>query len=152
MKEGHLSNEGENSISSPANVPRTSPCDNSNSNQDFKFQCTNSNNSDGKYKLETSNDYVLKVEETNSENRLLIDDQFRDAKQVYILQQSNNTDKYFYCNLCGKSYDNKIEFDDHYEQHFNKCSLCLAIFTNSDSLNAHRKEVHGSSADIKVSG
>lgn len=202
-----MSNEHDSSLSSPGNITRSSPCENNDSNSEFKYQCHNSDNSETKFKLEVSNDYAMKVDDSSGENHLLIDDQLQESKQVYMLQdasensnsvlRSNNSalansnnilansnsaltisnsvltssnsvlpnsnsvltnsnsvltrnvtnDKYFYCNLCGKSYEDKLQFQDHYEHHFNKCTLCLAVFTNKESLNAHRKEVHGSSLD-----
>lgn len=52
-----------------------------------------------------------------------------------------------HCNMCGKSFKEKMDFQAHYEEHFNKCSLCLAVFTNKDALNAHRKEIHKSNIE-----
>lgn len=105
---------------------------------------------------------------TNSnESQLIVDGQFdetnEDNTKVYIQQpmmpcensntsmgmsaNSSNDGEWCSCNMCGKSFNEKLEFQIHYEQHFNKCTLCLAVFTNRDALNAHRKEMHGSSGE-----
>lgn len=55
--------------------------------------------------------------------------------------------EWLHCNMCGRSFSEKIEFQMHYEQHFNKCAICLAVFTNREALNEHRKEMHGSSVE-----
>lgn len=59
-------------------------------------------------------------------------------------QETKDDKEWFYCNMCGNTFENKPEFDMHYDQHFNKCIECLAVFTNQDALNSHKKEVHGS--------
>lgn len=60
---------------------------------------------------------------------------------------SGEPGEWLHCNMCGRSFNEKIEFQMHYEQHFNKCAICLAVFTNRDALNEHRKEMHGSSVE-----
>lgn len=65
-------------------------------------------------------------------------------------QETKDDKEYFYCNMCGNTFETKQEFDLHYDQHFNKCIECLAVFTNQDALNSHKKEVHGSRPDKYV--
>ncbi|KAJ8929269.1 hypothetical protein NQ314_018062 [Rhamnusium bicolor] len=105
----------------------------------------------------------LKHEDSNSAHSLLVDEQLNNVsvsnsisdKQVYTLNIENseslvylNSNKdWFYCNICGKSYEQKSEFEVHYETHFYKCTICLAVFTNVDVLNSHRKEAHGACVD-----
>lgn len=147
VQDSSISNDQESNIHSPAS-PKI---ENNDSNSEFKYQRSNSSNSD-KFKVNISREFV---EKETSENHILIEGQLQEAKPVYLLQQTTNattlTDKYFYCNLCGKSFNDKSLFQDHYEQHINKCSLCLVVLTSRDALAAHRKEVHGSSLeDTKV--
>ncbi|KAK4873098.1 hypothetical protein RN001_015127 [Aquatica leii] len=56
-------------------------------------------------------------------------------------------DEWFHCNMCGRSFKDKNEFQTHYEDHFNKCAACLAVFTNREALNEHRKEMHRSTVE-----
>ncbi|KAF5281583.1 hypothetical protein FQR65_LT14626 [Abscondita terminalis] len=74
---------------------------------------------------------------------------------VYITENVNinpstiksRDDEWFHCNMCGRSFKDKVEFQTHYEDHFNKCAACLAVFTNREALNEHRKEMHGSTLE-----
>lgn len=116
----------------------------------------------------------FKPEQNDSQSQLLIDDQINDQIEDHINDQIEDDSSedphdlymqdilpadgytpnglWLHCNMCGKSFAEKANFQLHYEEHFNKCTLCLAVFTNRDALNAHRKEMHGSSIeDTKVS-
>lgn len=72
-------------------------------------------------------------------------------KQLYSTQSQSNegslvvlshTEDWFYCEICGTSCINKTEFETHYDSHFYKCKTCLAVFTSTESLDAHSEEVH----------
>ncbi|KAJ8929271.1 hypothetical protein NQ314_018064 [Rhamnusium bicolor] len=97
----------------------------------------------------------LKHEDSNSAHSLLVDEQLNNSvsnsisdKQVYTMNMENSESLVYlssnkdclYCNICGKSYEQKSKFEMHCETHF--CTVCLAVFTNVDVLNSHRKEAH----------
>lgn len=67
----------------------------------------------------------------------------------------SHTEDWFYCDICGTSSTNKLEFEVHYDSHFYKCKTCLAVFQTTQSLDDHVKEVHSnndsSSQDTEVS-
>ncbi|KAJ8956017.1 hypothetical protein NQ318_006293 [Aromia moschata] len=123
----------------------------------------NFNKEDINYEVDNSNS---KFDDSNSNNSLLVDEQLNNVsgpnslpedKQIYNLNMEHNpslaylSKDCFYCNICGKSYEQKSEFEEHYETHFYKCKICLAVFTNMDVLNSHRKEAHGTCVnDIKT--
>ncbi|KAJ8973764.1 hypothetical protein NQ317_017566 [Molorchus minor] len=97
-------------------------------------------------------------EDSNSDNSLLVSEHLKDVnvpndKQVFDLNIENHSSiayvnkDCFYCNICGKSCQEKSEFEDHYATHFYKCKICWAVFTNMDVLNSHRKQAHGASVD-----
>nr|CAI5826051.1 unnamed protein product [Callosobruchus analis] len=94
----------------------------------------------------------FKHEDSNSGHSLKIDqNQISDADRIiYSLNVENENSvsdaqkQWYYCNLCCKSYEQRCEFEEHYEKHFHKCELCMALFTSLDVLNSHRKEAHGS--------
>lgn len=45
----------------------------------------------------------------------------------------------------------KNVFQQHYDKHFVKCIVCLAVFSSKEVLDSHSKEVHGASPEkIKV--
>ncbi|KAG5898397.1 hypothetical protein JTB14_030375 [Gonioctena quinquepunctata] len=90
------------------------------------------------YKHEDSNSrHSLHVDDISSQNSI-------EDKQVYNFAETNDSlmilpKDWYYCNICGKSYEQKGQFDAHYGSHFYKCPGCLAVFTNTDHLNAHRR-------------
>lgn len=59
-----------------------------------------------------------------------------------------NEKDWLYCNMCGKTFVLKEYFDLHYEDHFSKCNTCLAVFTNKEALNQHRREIHDKTSPI----
>nr|XP_023020248.1 zinc finger protein 260-like [Leptinotarsa decemlineata] len=95
-----------------------------------------------------------KHEDSNSRHSLPVEEQLNDItsqnsvedKQVYnfndnsdpMLILHNNKD-WYYCNICGKSYDQKVQFDSHYGSHFYNCPGCSTVFTNQEVLNSHRR-------------
>lgn len=90
---------------------------------------------------------MLKHEDSNSENRLLIDDRLSDVHNTssFMLDIDKsfengveNQDWYF-CNMCGKTIEQKEEFEEHFAKHFFKCEFCYAVFNNETTLNEHRK-------------
>ncbi|CAH1980623.1 unnamed protein product [Acanthoscelides obtectus] len=94
----------------------------------------------------------FKHEDSNSGHSFKIEqNQISDAdKIIYNMKVDNDNSvsniqkQWYYCNLCCKSYEQRCAFEDHYEKHFHKCELCMALFTSLDVLNTHRKEAHGS--------
>ncbi|KAJ8924726.1 hypothetical protein NQ315_000878 [Exocentrus adspersus] len=117
------------------------------------------------YASEQSNGEIFNQEDSSSGHSLLIDEQLQDMnitnslteKHVYdinvengdtLVHLNNDSSKaWFYCNICGKFYEHKADFEIHYENHFFKCSVCLSVFANMDVLKSHRKEAHGTCAD-----
>lgn len=103
-------------------------------------------------------DDVSKHEDINEESNLVIDNVGNSNGQPNFLLLNekmivgdNGEGHWVYCNLCGKTFEQKVEFDAHYEQHFHKCSVCLAVFTNSDALNQHQKVHETATDESKVS-
>lgn len=104
-------------------------------------------------------DIDLKFDDDSSTgNSLLVDEDLNDVhidKPLYLIppQKFNDSEAkdWFYCNVCGKNYEHHAEFEKHYETHFHKCTICLAMFTTEDTLKSHRKDVHDlSEEDIKM--
>lgn len=60
-------------------------------------------------------------------------------ESLIVLSHSKN---WYYCEICGLSYSNKSEFENHYDTHFYKCKVCLAVFATTEILEAHCKEIH----------
>jgi KRAB domain-containing zinc finger protein len=82
-----------------------------------------------------------KLEDSNSNNSLLIDEQLNRVNesnnQVYMAQTDD---------LCNEIYKEESSFEVHYDSQFHKCNICFAVFPNDDVLNTHRKETHGTEA------
>ncbi|XP_039275592.1 uncharacterized protein LOC111058644 [Nilaparvata lugens] len=75
-------------------------------------------------------------------DEFLVQDQQTSVQSDEFLVPDQQTSAWFFCNICGKTYSSKEEFNVHYEVHWNKCHDCGAIFTDEEALLAHRKQVH----------
>lgn len=90
---------------------------------------------------------MLKHEDSNSESRLLIDDRLSDVNNStsFMLDIDKSFDNgvenpdWYFCNICGKTIEQKEEFEEHFAKHFFKCEFCFAVFNNEATLNEHRK-------------
>ncbi|KAK9496488.1 hypothetical protein O3M35_013222 [Rhynocoris fuscipes] len=49
---------------------------------------------------------------------------------------------WFFCNICGKPFDDSTEFHEHCEIHWKKCGICGVSCANEDSLLDHMREEH----------
>ncbi|CAG9821543.1 unnamed protein product [Phaedon cochleariae] len=76
-----------------------------------------------------------KIYSLDSDSRQFYDLDSSNSESLLILSSNKN---WFYCNMCGKSYEDKTMFEAHYNIHFHKCSLCLAVFTSEDVFLEHR--------------
>lgn len=47
------------------------------------------------------------------------------------------------CNICNKSFDSSAHLLEHYEEHFSKCTICMALLSNKESLKSHMEQNHG---------
>ncbi|GJQ67869.1 hypothetical protein Trydic_g16631 [Trypoxylus dichotomus] len=111
---------------------------------------------DKQYSLEIDSNNVIKHEDTSGENHLLTDEKKRinpnKSKAVVTCETNQNisqaspTSHTELCKLCGKFLD-KSMFQQHFDQHFMKCIVCLALFSNKSALDSHSKEVHGDSPE-----
>lgn len=103
------------------------------------------------FTLEIENDSrikdFIKHEDSNSANCLLIDEEKTQIFQNTVDSANFGVEE---CRICGKTF-NRREFQQHYEQHFIKCIVCLAVFPHKTALDDHSKEVHGATPEkIKV--
>lgn len=114
------------------------------------------------YTLEIESDTVIKDfikrEDNNSENQLLIDEKthaIQNNSETAVIHEivktiSETTSDIETCKLCGKTFEKSV-FQQHFDQHFIKCIVCLAVFSNKSALDDHSKEVHGATPEqIKV--
>lgn len=97
-----------------------------------------------------------KQEDSNDGSKLLRDDSRTSEQQDFLLlsdkmivSESEGRD-WFYCSLCGKTFEQKVEFDVHYEQHFVKCNVCSAMFINEEALSQHQKTHESPAQEPKV--
>ncbi|GLV45931.1 Meiotic central spindle [Carabus blaptoides fortunei] len=83
--------------------------------------------------------------EKQTDNILANSHMFEEQKDVIVNGSgvgTSETSMQYYCNVCGKTVNDRDEYLNHYEEHVNKCLLCQAVFTNVEALKNHRKEVH----------
>ncbi|KAK9702961.1 Zinc finger, C2H2 type [Popillia japonica] len=110
------------------------------------------------YTLEIESDTVIKDfikrEDNNSENQLLIDEKthaIQNNSETAVIHEivktiSETTSDIETCKLCGKTFEKSV-FQQHFDQHFIKCIVCLAVFSNKSALDDHSKEVHGATPE-----
>ncbi|EFA00074.1 hypothetical protein TcasGA2_TC002889 [Tribolium castaneum] len=86
-----------------------------------------------------------KLEDSNSNNSLLIDERLNHVNesdnQIFLAETANICDQY--------QNQKEDSYEVHYETQFLKCNICFAVFPNNEVLNAHRKEAHGSTEEVK---
>lgn len=112
------------------------------------------------HKLETP-----KMEDSSS-NSLLEDDTSEESnKQTpYLIQpatldteKTNNRDHvthvgghdWFFCDICGETYEEENSFQAHFNTHFQKCDICFAMFSTTQ-INVHKREDHPDLPVVKV--
>lgn len=80
-----------------------------------------------------------KLEDSNSNNSLLIDERLNNdnlTSQVYVIENNKNDDFY--------------NENEHYGPQLYKCEVCFAVFPNNRILAEHLKESHRNT-EVKVS-
>lgn len=114
-----------------------------------------SNGSNSNHLMHTTNS---KGEENNRIDRQIRDNvKEKPSKQLYSTQNQNkepliilsHSEDWYYCEICGTSCSNKMAFDTHYNSHLNKCKICLAVFTSSEGLDNHLKEIHNENEGLE---
>ncbi|KRT83025.1 zinc-finger associated domain containing protein [Oryctes borbonicus] len=110
---------------------------------------------DKQYTLEIESNNVVKHEDSNTGNHLSADEK-RHTNQnkleavtcetVQNVSDASPVSDTELCKLCGKIID-KSMIQQHFDQHFMKCIVCLALFSNKSALDNHSKEVHGASPE-----
>ncbi|XP_014255698.1 zinc finger protein 260-like [Cimex lectularius] len=72
-----------------------------------------------------------------------------EGRNFLVAAQTEHQETWYFCNICGKPFENSSEFQEHCEIHWKKCNICGISCSNDDSLLAHMQTAHSQSAVLE---
>ncbi|CAG9829538.1 unnamed protein product [Diabrotica balteata] len=79
------------------------------------------------------------LEEIGQENPLNQKDMFDLTSGSSDPMMSLENEEGYYCNVCGKIFDQRDQLDLHCLDHYHKCVVCKTVFSSVQELSSHKK-------------